>query len=78
MINLLKENWNVITNTFFGKPMVFALGVISILFCIGLTMLTIYIVSKYKFLQYPFAIFIVYLIANFYIDLLIWVIKLNS
>lgn len=78
MINLLKENWNVITSTFFEKPVVFALGVISILFCIGLTMLTIYIVPKYKFLQYPFAIFIIYLISNFYIDLLIRLIKLNT
>ena len=78
MMNIFKENWNVVMNTMIEKPMVFALAIASILICIGLALLTIYIVPKYKFLQYPFMIFIAFLIANFYIEILIRFIKMNT
>lgn len=75
MLDKLKENWHTIVDAFHHEPKVLLIAVIIMAVCVGSTMLTIKLANKYEFLQYPLAILVLILIANFYIDISIWIIN---
>ena len=76
MINILKEKWQIIADAFLNHPTILLLSIISILACTALAVLTFYIVGKFQALKYPFLLFVMVLVTVFYIDVLIWIIKL--
>lgn len=76
MINIIKENLNTLFTILINNPIAFLLVILCILVCIALAILTLYMVGKFEVLQYPFVLFVGFLIANFYIEILLRVFKL--
>ncbi|MDV2441383.1 hypothetical protein QR665_18240 [Acinetobacter gerneri] len=76
MIDIFKAKWQIIVDAMFNHPIVFLLAILCILACVALAVLTLYMVGKFQVLQYPFLLFIGFLIANFYIEILLRIFKL--
>ena len=76
MINIFKENLNLLFNVLINHPIVFLLVILCILVCVALAVLTLYMIGKFPVLHYPFVLFIGFLIANFYIEILLRIFKL--
>jgi len=75
MINIFKENLNLLFDVLVNHPIVFLIVIFCILVCVALAVLTLYMIGKFPVLQYPFVLFIGFLIANFYIEILLRIFK---
>lgn len=75
VINAIKENLDSLFDMLINHPIAFLLVILCILVCIALAILTLYVVGKFEVLQYPFVLFVGFLIANFYIEILLRVFK---
>ncbi len=58
MINVFKERWQVIADTFLNHPVIFLLSIASVFVCVALTVLTFYLVGKFEFLKYLFLLLV--------------------
>lgn len=76
MINIFKENLNLLFDVLINHPIVFLLAILCVLACVALAVLTLYLIGKFQVLQYPFLLFVGFLIANFYIEILLRIFKL--
>ena len=75
MINIFKENLNLLFDVLVNHPIVFLIVIFCILVCVALAVLTLYMIGKFPVLQYLFVLFIGFLIANFYIEILLRIFK---
>lgn len=76
MIDIFKTKCQIIVDAMFNHPILFILSIAAVFLCAVLTVLTFYLVGKFEILKYPFLLFIMVLTTEFYINILIWIIKL--
>lgn len=76
VVNTIKENLNSLFDILINHPIAFLFVILCILVCIALAILTLYVAGKFEILQYPFVLFVGFLIANFYVEILLRVFKL--
>ncbi|WP_312969694.1 hypothetical protein, partial [Acinetobacter gerneri] len=76
MIDIFKTKWQIIVDAMLNHSIVFLLAILCVLACVALAVITLYLIGKFQVLQYPFLLFVGFLIANFYIEILLRIFKL--